>query len=323
MDNIKKAMKVLLTTCSNCKREENILIVTDDKSFEIANIMWDEMKDYPNKTMVRMTNRNMHGEEPSELVKNAMLEADVIFGCTMFSLFHSQARRKAVENGGRFINMADYSLDMLREGGIHGDFIKSGEDCSYIADKLTYRDSLHLTTDVGTNFTCSIHGINPTPQYGRSLKKGEISSPPNIECATCAKENTGTGKVIIDASIPHPKLGVLKEPIELDFVNGVLERIIGGEEAEILSDILKEFDDENIYIVGEIGLGLNESCILSGNMLEDEGCAKTCHIALGDSKSFGGNTASPYHLDLIFHKPTIEVDGEKIMIAGDIVRDIK
>lgn len=321
MNNIKRAIEVLLTTCSECKNDENILIVTDDSSFEIADIMWQMMEDYPNKTLIKMTDREMHGEEPNDLVAISMLKSDVIFGCTSVSLYHSNARKNAVKNNARFINMADYSMPMLENGGLHGDFIAYREDCSHLDKKLKNRDKLHLTSPNGTDFRCSIKGIAPTPQYGRSVKNGETSSPPDVECATCAIEGTGDGKVIIDASIPHPRLGLLENPIELYFEKGILKDIIGKEEADILSEILKEFNDEKIYIVGEIGLGLNDSCKLSGNMLEDEGCAETCHIALGDSLGFGGNTESDYHLDLIFHKPSVEVDGEMIMEEGKIIRD--
>ena len=124
------AAKVLLTTCSECKQEENILFVTDPSSYEVAKIMWEATEDYPNRTMVMMNERTVHGEDPTETVAAAMRAADVIFGCTKVSLFHSQARKDAVAGGARFVNMADYSVEMMHAGGLYADFAEAREICA-------------------------------------------------------------------------------------------------------------------------------------------------------------------------------------------------
>ncbi|WP_317856022.1 hypothetical protein [Chakrabartyella piscis] len=93
MHEIPKAANVLLTTCSNCQKEEKILFVTDPTSYEIAKLVYDAAKDFPNKTMVMMDERSMHGEDATKLVSAAMLEADVIFGQLNF-LYIIQKREK-------------------------------------------------------------------------------------------------------------------------------------------------------------------------------------------------------------------------------------
>ena len=117
MHDPKEACKTLLTTCSGCKPEEKILIVADEKSFDIAKILWDSAFRFKQKSMIIMEKRDMHGCEPTELVSAAMKDADVIFGATTYSLFHTNARRDAAANGARFINMADYSINQLTSGG--------------------------------------------------------------------------------------------------------------------------------------------------------------------------------------------------------------
>lgn len=315
----KKAAKVLLTTCSNCKREEKILFVTDSTSYEVAKIMWDASTDFPNRALVMMEETSMHGEDPTELVAVAMKNADVIFGITKFSLFHSQARREAVANGARFINMVDYNVSMMEEGGLHCDFEEVGKICSQVAAKLENRKVCKITTEKGTNFTCSIEGIKPNPQYGISLNPGDSSSPPDIECATCALEGTGEGVIVVDGSIPHPELGLIEEDIILTIEKGLIVKIEGGEQATILEGILKDFNDPNAYNIGEIGIGLNPMCELNGSMLEDEGCSETLHFGAGDNIGFGGKTSSKYHLDIIIREPDLEVDGEKILDKGQVI----
>ncbi|MPM14072.1 hypothetical protein SDC9_60432 [bioreactor metagenome] len=316
---INKAANVLLTTCSNCKKEEKILFVTDPTSYEVAKIMWDAASDFPNKALIMMEERNMHGEDPTEIVGHAMRNADVIFGVTKFSLFHSQARKDAVANGARFVNMVDYNTNMMENGGLHCDFEEIGKVCSKVASKLENKKVCKITTDKGTNFTCEIEGIKPNPQYGRSLNPGSSSSPPDIECATCALEGTGEGLIIVDGSIPHPELGLIVEDIKLTVKKGLIVKIEGGQQAKVLERTLKDFNDPNVYNLGEIGIGLNPMCKLNGSMLEDEGCSETLHFGAGDNRGFGGKTASNYHLDIIIKEPDLEVDGEKILDKGRVI----
>ncbi|GAA6390366.1 aminopeptidase [Megasphaera sp.] len=316
---ILKGAEVLLTTCSNCGKDEKIAIVTDPTSYEAAKALYDAAKDFKNKSLLLMDERNMHGQEPTDLIAAAMLEADVIFGATKFSLFHSNARRKAVEAGARFVNMADYDVDMLKSGGLFADFEKIGETCTKIAEVLEGKKTCTVTSKNGTNFTCSIADRAPNPQYGRSLKKNSSSSPPDIECATCAVENTGNGIIVVDGSIPHPLLGVIKEPIKLTVENSLVTKVEGGKEAEILKKIWEEANDPNVYNIGEIGIGLNDECDLIGKMLEDEGCYGTLHFGAGDNIGFGGKVKSKYHLDLIIKNPHMSVDGVKILVDGNVV----
>lgn len=317
--SVKKAVDVLLTTCSDCQKDENILFVTDPKSYPVAKVMWEESQQFPNRTLIMMTERTMHGQEPTQLVAKAMFESDVIFGITQFSLFHSQARRDAVANGSRFVNMVDYNLSMMESGGLHCDFEAVGQVCTEVAIKLENRQNCTITTEAGTNFSCSIAGIKPNPQYARSLVPGASSSPPDIECATCAVEGTGNGVIVVDGSIPHPELGLINENITLTVSKGFVTKIEGGEQAVKLESILKGFNDPNVYNLGEIGIGLNPMCELNGSMLEDEGCSRTLHFGAGDNIGFGGATSSKYHLDIIIREPNMSVDGEPILSKGNVL----
>lgn len=312
-----KACEVLLTVCSNCKKGEKILFVTDPDSYEVASKMWEAAKEFPNKSLIMMDKRTMHGQDPNDMVAVAMMEADVIFGITSFSLFHSNARKNAVRKGSRFVNMVDYSMEMLEKGGLYVDFIEQGKICSKMAE-LIIGDEIRITSEKGTNIVAKITGRPPVPQYGRSLEKGSASSPPDIECAIGAIEGTANGVVYIDGSIPHPELGLIVDDIKLTIAESKIVDISGGEQAKILARILKDFNDPNVYYVGEIGLGLNPMCELTGRMLEDEGTMGTLHFGIGNSTSFHGTIESPYHLDLVFRKPTVTVDGNLLLDNGEL-----
>ena len=313
-----KAAEVLLTTCSGCRRSEKILIVTDPASFAVAKILWDETETFPNRTLVMMSERKMHGQEPTDTVAAAMLTADVIFGCTKFSLFHSSARKKAVAAGARFVNMADYGEEMMYAGGLYADFAAAGDACRRIAAVEDGAKELTITCENGSHFRCSIEGRKPFPQFGVSTEKGTSSSPPDVECATCAVEGTACGEMIIDGSIPHPALGLIRDPIKLTIDGGRIVKIEGGEQAKILAELMESFGDDRVYHIGEIGIGLNPMCELKGRMLEDEGCGGTAHFGCGDNTGFGGVISCPVHIDLIFRNPTITVDGTVVLDRGNV-----
>lgn len=311
------AAKILLTTCSNAKKDENILFVTDDTSKAIADIMWEASKDFVNRAMIVMKDRNMHGEEPLETVVVAMVASDLIFGITKFSMFHTNARRNAVKNRSRFVNMADYSLEMMENGGLYADFIQQGIVLDRLSDKLE-GETVHITTKLGTDLTASVSGRKAVRQYGRSLNPGDTSSPPNIETALGPIEGTANGIVVIDESIPHPRLGVLRGKIRLEIKNGKIVLISGDKEAEILKTVLEKMKDDKAYLLAEIGIGLNNKSILCNRMLEDEGVMGTIHFGFGSNLSFGGNIESTNHLDMVFNNPTLSVDGRVLMFKGEL-----
>ncbi len=314
---IYKACQTLLDVCANCQKDEKILIVTDPDSYHIAQALWDAAEEYPNRSMIMMPTQTMHGQEPTDLVAAAMMAADVIFRPTTFSISSTEAKRNACANGARDLNCSDYDLRMLESGGLYADFEAMGPIMDKVA-VLLEGDEVRITSALGTNFVANITGRKSLPQYGRSIYPGQSSSPPDIECAIGGNAGTANGVVYIDGSIPHPRLGLITEPIRIDIKESRVVDISGGEQAEILKDILAGFNDPKVYHVGEIGIGMNPACELTGRMLEDEGCYGTVHFGFGDDRGFKGTNSCPVHLDLVFRSPTLTVDGNVLLDNGKL-----
>lgn len=231
----------------------------------------------------------------------------------------TQARRDACANGARDVNCADYDMRMLSSGGLYADFVGLIPLVNRTAERLR-GEKIRITTKAGSEFTASIAGRTPIAANAVSWVPGTACFPPDVECAIGAVNGTGNGTVYIDGSIPHPLLGPLKNPIRVEIRGSKIVEISGGEEAETLKQVLAAANDpEHAYYMGEIGLGMNPACSLTGRMLEDEGCAGTIHFGVGDDRSFGGSNACAQHMDLIFMKPTIWVDDKMIMCDGDVI----
>jgi leucyl aminopeptidase (aminopeptidase T) len=71
--------------------------------------------------------------------------------------------------------------------------------------------------------------------------------------------------------------------------------------------------------VAELGIGTNEKAILTGEILEDEKILGTAHIAFGASAAIGGTVQVPVHLDCVVLEPTVEIDGEPLVRAGELL----
>ncbi len=316
-----KGCEVLLFTCAAAKPEEKVLVITDDTSFVIGKLMYDCAKKHNDTTLVCMEPRITHGSAPTDIVATAMENADIIFSATTFSLFNTPARIGACKQGARFINMADYSVAMLEEGCLFVDFEQTRALVQTVAAQITGSTCV-LTTPAGTHLTASIAGRNAVCGFGLADKKGMAASPPDIETAIGPTDGSAHGTLVIDGSIPLPGIGLITSPITLHVDKGYITSITGAEQAKILEDSLKAMNDSRVYLVGEIGFGMNNGAALSGRMLEDEGVFGTIHIGIGNNLSYGGTNDTPIHIDLIMKSPTYTVDGRTVCKDGKYLTSI-
>lgn len=316
-----KAMKgceVLLFKCAGAEKGEKVLVITDDSSLEIGQLMYACASNFTDTTLICMGDRSTHGAAPTDAVSAAMAASDIIFSATKFSLYNTSARINACKAGARFVNMADYSVKMLEEGCLFVDFEKTRELVDATAAKIVGKNCT-ITTPTGTYLTASIAGRKAVCGYGLANKPGMAASPPDIETAVGPTDNSAEGILVIDGSIPLPDLGIIREPITLKVANGFITSITGGEEAKLLEKSLRNMNDGRVFLVAEIGFGMNAGASISGRMLEDEGVFGTLHIGIGNNLSYGGDNATPIHIDLIMKKPTYIVDGKTIYQDGFII----
>ena len=167
-----KACEILLRTITRCKKDEKILIVTDPKSLPVAMALWDDAAEFPNRSMVMMPMQTTHGQEPTALVRAAMMEADVIFRVTSFSISNTEARRAACANGARDVNCADYDMRMLSEGGLITDFEALVPLVNRTAERLR-GSSIEIATQNGSHFTARIDGREPIAANALSWNPGD------------------------------------------------------------------------------------------------------------------------------------------------------
>ncbi|MBW3634232.1 MAG: leucyl aminopeptidase [Chloroflexi bacterium] len=309
----------LVEVCAGVQPGESVLVVTDSEKLAIADaVAVAATESGAGVTVAIMATRSQDGHEPPRPVAAAMHAADVIFTPVAISITHTSAIRDACAAGARAVVMTGFTQKMMEGGGLDADFQALKPICEHVAGYFERGSQVRVLTPAGTDVVLSIAGrtgIAKTCIVG----PGEFSPVPDIEATVSPVEGSAQGVIVADASIPYLGIGVLREPVRFTVVDGQITSVAGGAAADVIRAAWAELDDPNVYNVAELGIGLNPACRLSGEMLEDEGCWGTVHFGTGTSITLGGNVKAACHYDLLMHKTTIEVDGEKILENGELL----
>lgn len=305
--DLRAVVKNVIYNCLGYKKGEELLIVTDDKLFRVANDFYCScLKLGIDLVLAKYESRKMHGEEPPSLIAKLMKDADLVLLFTYRSLSHTIARKQASKKGVRIASLPGITHDIvLRTLGI--DYRKLKSKVERIAQKLTHASEVVITTAQGTELYFSIKGRKGFADTGIYRDKASFGNLPAGEACIAPLEGTAEGKIVFDASFAG--IGKLEVPINVIVSNGYVTEISSPKLKKILAPYGKK-----ALNIAEFGIGLNPQAEVRGNVLEDEKALNTAHIALGSNISFGGRIKAGIHLDGVFYKPQIWLDGKKLRL---------
>ena len=223
------------------------------------------------------------------------------------------------------------------------DYERLKRECLSVKEILDKALSLRVTAPAGTDFVIPVEGRLAfcddgdfsIPGSGGNLPAGEVVISPVV--------GKSSGTIVFDGSI-STKDGdlVIASPVTVKVENGFVSDISGGgQEAAILRETIERgmenallFEKEgklpagrgevyrkNACNIGELGIGLNPSAKITGNMLEDEKAYRTCHIAIGSN--YDDDAPALIHLDGLVREPTITAampggENRTIMQQGEL-----
>ncbi len=342
--NIKKTITNIYKTNLNVKKNEKVLVFTDNidnKLKNIAKLIAREGKAHTTKTnYVEYTATGNHGVEPPE---SLWLNA---FGENIVKILRTEKLLKPLLNK---------KVDKKEIKKIEEIVKKFKSEAVNIVIALSYYSTSHtkfrylLTKICGTRYASM-------PLFDKSMLVGamkvnwqemakktkdiaqQIDKGENIEIETPngthltfskrgrkAKADTGiitqkgafsnlpAGEAFLSPleGTANGKLILewaptqkLKKPITLYVENGRVTEIQGKDK---YADYLKSKLSERAENanIAELGIGTNDKASRPDNILESEKILGTIHIALGDNSSFGGKVSTPFHQDFVFFKPTV------------------
>ncbi len=213
------------------------------------------------------------------------------------------------------------------------DYKLLAERCKKICERYVNAVSVHVTSPNGTDVKVPVAGRKALvdngdftqPGSGGNVPAGEVFISPVVGNGKTSEGTEGT--IVFDGSMTFADGdALLKTPIKVKVVHGFVTDITGGEEARrLLIDIIAAEKESlamellgklpkgqgpiyarNARNIGELGIGLNPSANVTGNMLEDEKAFRTCHFAIG--ANYDNDAPSLIHFDGIVRNPTIEIE---------------
>jgi len=306
----------ILAVNMGVKPGEKVLIVYDENMKKIAVALAEAAKNLtPFSEMIETIVAKTNGEEPTEEVAAKMKESDVVLCITTKSLTHTKARVNACKNNARIATMPGVDEEMLLRT-MSADYGKLSENAMKVIGAFNEGKEVHVTTSLGTDFSFSIGRKEKIVPEGLIHDSGRFNNLPAGEADISPLHGSANGIVVVDLSFAS--VGKLEEPIKLVIENGFAVSIEGGKQAVILREKLGQFGPD-AFNLAEFSFGLNEKAEITGKTIEDEKKLGTSHVALGSDKSYGGSIDVPIHLDGVFDKPTIEVDGKVIVKEGELL----
>lgn len=315
-DRYRRGTLRLVAGCAGLSRHEKALVVADQTTMEAARMVAETAREFCEAVQFEVIpSLEMHGQGPPNHIGQLMLAADVIFCMTATSMAHTPERMAATRAGARFLSLPDYSLELLGSESLDVDFARL-KDIAVDLGRHLKNALIRLTTFAGTDMVLTTMGRTANACPGNCTEPGCLASPPNAEVNIAPVECASNGVLVVDGSIPCKALGVLKSPIAICIRAGRVVSITGqAHEVDLLNAMFDKAGARS-RVLAELGIGLNQRAKLTGNMLEDEGCAGTAHIGFGANSTIGGANDVPFHLDCVFFDPTITVNGKVIMEQG-------
>jgi leucyl aminopeptidase (aminopeptidase T) len=243
-----------------------------------------------------------------------MLATDIVIAPTIQSISHTEARRAATEAGVRIASMPGVTGEMLARV-MGADLRLLRKRGASIGRALGAGAEARITCVRGSDLRLGLEDRTAIVDAGALNMRGAFGNIPCGEAFIAPLEDAGEGTLVVDGSIAG--VGRVAEPVELTVRDGRLAEASGTDGAQLM-ELLAEHGAEATS-VAELGIGTNESAILTGNILEDEKILGSAHVAFGASAAIGGKVQVPVHLDCVLLRPTIEIDGSPIVRDGELI----
>ncbi len=313
---MKTAAQLVFKKCFDVKQGERILIITDENKRSIANVFFNAAKNFSDRVgLIEIPVMDHNAQEPGRDVAAEMKKSQVILLLTTKSLTHTKARKIACMHGARIASLPGISETMVN--ALLVDYDRMKELTQKVGGRLEGARHIMLKNDKGTDLIISVKDRIVDYDDGDLTKPKSFGNLPAGEASISPVENFTSGLLVVDESIAG--IGKLKAPVKIFIEHGFVTEIKGGEQAKKLAEMLARIKSDLAYNIAELGIGTNDKAKITGRVLEDEKVISTAHIGIGNNISYGGKVDVPIHIDCVISKPTIIVDGKRLMEEGEFL----
>jgi leucyl aminopeptidase (aminopeptidase T) len=313
MSGLERAVATVVRDSLAVREGEDVLVVTDEPLQHLGERLREAAQELgAEATLAVMSPRADNGTEPTRPIAAALAACDVFIAPASKSLSHTQARKRATENGARGATLPGVTEDILsRLMDVDLAALRARSDA--VARLIDAADEAHVTCPSGTDLRLDLRG------RAGIADDGDLSAPAafgNLPCGEGFVAPAGGEGTIATTSLAAIGL-VAGDAAHLTVEDG---RLTGAEgpEGERLWAMLDAHGEAGRNLA-ELGVGTNDAARLTGNVLEDEKMLGTVHVAFGASAGIGGTVAVPIHLDVVVTEASLTVGGTTVLDAGRFV----
>jgi len=219
------------------------------------------------------------------------------------------------------------------------DYARLAADCARVKPLLDRAVLARITAPGGTELELGLAGRVSSADDGDFRRPGRGGNLPAGEVFISPQLGTARGRIAFDGSLALPDRVVTpRQPVLVEVQEGLVGEIRGGPEAGLLAAALREAAEQALALeregklaagrgrayarnsrnLGELGIGLNRSTRILGNMLNDEKVYGTCHLAIG--RNYDEDAPTLLHLDCLVRRPTIRLsfaEGNPVTLMRD------
>lgn len=313
--------RIVINDWLHVQRENVVHLITDETKLKEAEAFKKavEINGAVLKTTVVKCDEVQSAEVINDM-KEIMSYADYVIGASSFSFVTSEAVSYILKKGARFL-----SLPLSTNDGsslLEAEFLKMSPLKTKLIslsarNKIDKARTIHITTQKGTDISFDVDNRKAGVFNGESGFINKCASA-SFEIYIAPNEYKTNGRVILDGSLGY--LGLVNEDTEISFKDGYIDYIENNKTGRKLKEFLKSFNDKEMYLAGELGIGLNKySRCIGRSYIEDESAYSTFHIGMGRNISLGGAHEARGHFDIVIHDPTIKTDKETVMKEGRLL----
>jgi 2,5-dihydroxypyridine 5,6-dioxygenase len=253
----------------------------------------------------------------------ALKAADLVID-TMFLLF-SKEQLEIQEAGARMLlcmEPIEHLVQLFPTKNLR-------ERVEFGGELLGKSSSLRFTNQHGTDVTYRMGAYPVITEYGYTDTPGRWDHWPSGFLFSGGADDGVDGTVVIaPGDIIYPFKTYAQTPIRLTIESGRIVDISGELDADILSDYMASFEDEQAYGIAHIGWGLNEKARWSYLATDRRGLGMhgrsfygNVLFSTGPNQEFGGGNDTQCHVDIPMRNCSLYLDDEPIVVDGDIVVD--
>jgi len=269
------------------------------------------------------TGRNaLSGNRPAI---EALKAADIVID--LMGLLFSSEQAEITAAGARML-MVREPLDILRKMFPDRDLRRRVEHGAML---LAASRHLRVTSDAGTSLDFEMGAYPVLTQYGYTDTPGRWDHFATGQVLSQGNDGSVNGRlVVMPGDLVTDFRRYVERPVTLTIRDGMVVSIEGdGADAALLAGYMRSFDDPRAYAVSHIGWGLCQNAAWFHNAVTRTRDAEVgvnslsfygnVLFSLGPNTELGGSNDTPCHIDIPLRRSNLYLDGEPIVLDGDIV----